>query len=358
MYRIVVVAILLFFQACQSTDKVTRVDKEKRKVEIQSQSDPNSAVNFLISDGVLDRTQAKLMDLSMKNPGKISTLLNISQVAIAQGDYKKAENYCRKALRLDLKNQDARFILANIYYRIANYDMADIVINGLEESFQKTSKALNLKAMISLKQDRSAEALAFFKQALKRDPGDVAVRMNLGVLHLKHQQVDSAAVEFERVLKIMPGHPDAKMHLAIVKSIRKDYKAAEDLFDELGSLNSKNPLYLFNMAILEERRENFDSSLEYLDKYLSTNDAGSNTNQEVFAMIDRIRSKKAAAGDAISDEQIKTLAAKAIQRPRQKKDTRPLGPVIEKPNGKTPSETKSKDAFGDENVEDLERMLK
>jgi len=366
MHYILLASSLLFFLSCQSTDKVTRIDKEKKKVEIQSQIDSNSAVNFLIQDGLLDRTQASLLELSKENPKKIVTLLNISQVSLAQGNLKKAEEYCRKALRLDLKNQDAKLILANIYYRYGNFDMAEIILNGLEESYKSSSRALNIKAMISLKHDRKADALALFKEALKKDPGDVAVRMNLGVLHLDHQQVDNAAVEFERVLKIMPDHPDAKMHLAMIYSIRKEYDAAEKLFDDVGNLNAKNALYLYNMAILEERRENFDSSLDYLDRYLSTVTAKSSNNQEVFAMIDRIRTRKAAMGESISDEQIKTLAAKAIQKPKVEKK-KSFGPTVdsaeanvkEEKNRKVePKRANVKKSFAGEDVEDLERMLK
>lgn len=366
MHYTLLMASFLVLLSCQSTDKVTRIDKEKRKVEIQSQTDVDSAVNFLIKDGLLDQTQASLLELSKENPTKIATLLNISQVSLAQGDLKKAEDFCRKALRLDLKNQDAKLILANIYYRNGNFDMAEIIINGLEDSYKQSSRALNIKALISLKQDRKADALAIFKEALKKDPGDVAVRMNLGVLHLDHQQVDNAAVEFERVLKIMPDHPDAKMHLAMIYSIRKEYDAAERLFDEVGNLNSKNALYLYNMAILEERRENFDSSLDYLDRYLSTVTARSKNNQEVFAMIDRIKTRKAAMGESISDEQIKTLAAKAIQRPKTSKK-KPYGPTVDSVNTKVhkerndearPKAADSKKSFAGEDVEDLERMLK
>lgn len=362
MYNILFVSSLFILFSCQSTDKVTRIDKNKKRVEIQSQIDPNSTVNYLIQDGLLDKTQGSLLELSKDNPRKIATLLNISQVSLAQGDLKKAELYCRKALRIDLKNQDAKLILANIYYRYGNLDMAEIIINGLDDSYKNSSRALNIKAMISLKKERHSDALALFKEALKKDPGDVAVRMNLGVLHLKHQQVSNAAVEFERVLKIMPDHPDAKMHLAIIYSIRKDYDAAEELFDDVGNLNSDNALYLYNMAILEERREDFDASLDYLDRYLSTVAAKSSNNEEVFAMIDRIRGKKAAMGDSISDEQIKSLAAKAIQRPKEEKK-KPLGPTLDSAKKKDKVEMKKKDirgkkSFAGENVEDLERMLK
>lgn len=343
--------------ACQTTDKVARVDAYKKRIQIQSQADRRSAVNYLLKDGALDQAYLELLKSLKKQPKKIGTLLNLSQINIAKGNLKKAEAYCRKALKHDLKNQDARLILANIYYRRDNFEMADIILNGLSESSQNASPVLNLKAMIAMKKDRPALALATFKRALKVDPGSIATRMNLGVLYLYHEQVDNAAIEFERVLKLMPGHPDAKLHLGIVHSIRKNYGKAEDLFNEIVEIDQANPLALYNLAILEERQENFDESLVYLRRYLDTRFAQSKNNEEVFALIDRIRAKKEALGDAMTDEQIEELASRTKSAPQ-----RSLGKNTPMKEDVSPDTEESYEdgmpSSVPDDVDELERMLK
>lgn len=344
--------------SCQTTDKIARVDAYKKRIQIQSGDDSRSAIHYLLKDGALDKAYVELIKNIKKNPKKIETLLNLSQISIAKDNLKKAEAYCREALKHDLKNQDARLILANIYYRRNNIEMSDIILNGLADHVKNSSAVLNLKAMIAMKNDRPALALATFKKALKVDPGNIASRMNLGVLYLYHEQVDNAAIEFERVLKLMPDHPDAKLHLGIVYSVRKEYSDAEDLFNEIINIDETNPLALYNLAVLEERRENFDDSLVYLRRYLDTPYAKSENNQEVFALIDRIRGKKEAMGEAMTDQQIEELAARSKSSPAQRAIGKNTLDVETKGEIYDDTEAEPSTNSVPDDVDELERMLK
>jgi tetratricopeptide (TPR) repeat protein len=301
--------------ACQSTSQIAKVDKLKRKIEIQSQSDPSSAMHHLQKQGVLDQTVENLKASIKKNPRNIKSLLNLSQIYLSQVRLNQAENLCRRALKVDLDNQAARKILAQIYFRRQNYDMANIILNSLDKEVAKESDVLNLRAMIHLQEGRSAAALALFKQALKKNSGDVAVRMNLGVLYVQYKQLDQAAVQFERVLKVMPEHPDAKLHLAIIHASRKNYAKAESLYEEVMGIDSQNPVAVYNMAVLDERRGNYDDAIDYLRSYLDSKYAKTKNNKEVFSLLNRIRTEKEASGDAMSDDEIQELATKAKRAP-------------------------------------------
>ena len=182
--------------------------------------------------------------------------------------------------------------------------MTDIVLSSLGEEANKNSIALNLKALVALKNDRPAYAMNYFKTALKFNPGDVAARMNLGVLYVYYRQIDAAAVQFERVLKSMPQHIDAKLHLAVIKSSRGQFEAAEDLYKDVLDVDPKNALAFYNLAVLEEKRKNYDESMTNLKIYLASNYAKNQDNKEVFAMIERIRAKKDMLGESITDAEI------------------------------------------------------
>ncbi len=297
-------------QGCSTTGQVARVDKEKRRFELQSQDDTKSAM--IMSDEATTKTMVEKFEARIKaNPRDLNALINLAQTELAIGRYEKAEAVCRDALRIDLKNEMAKKLLAQIYYRRGNLEMAKIILNGIDAANSKDSQILNLLGMIALRQNQPDFALHSFNEALKNNPSDISVRMNLGVLYVHYRQLGLAAVEFERVLKVMPEHPDANLHLAIIESNRGNLDRAEDLNKKVLSNVKSNPVAIYNLAVLEHRRKKFDKSLDYLKTYLDTEFAKKKNNQEVFAMIDRIRNEKEAlTGEKVSDDEIMKLAAK------------------------------------------------
>lgn len=302
---------LWFLQACSTTGQVARIDKEKRRFELQSQDDSKSAMATNDDKGN-QALVAKLERRVEEQPRDIESLINLAQAHLAMGKYDKAEAVCRNALRVDLKNELARKILAQIHYRRGNLEMAQIILNGIDSANSKDSEVLNLLGMIALRQDKPDFALQSFREALKHNPGDLAVRMNLGVLYVHYRQLGLAAIEFERILKVMPEHPDANMNLAIIETNRGNLDKAEDLYKKVLGVSKNNPVAIYNLAIVEEKRKNFDKSLSYLKTYLDSDYAKKKNNQEVFALIDKIRlEKEALTGERVSDKEIMSLAAKA-----------------------------------------------
>ena len=340
-FKILLIGSAWILASCQTASLVTKVDVKRKNIEIQSQSDVGSAVLALQKEGALESLKRDLEDKVKKNRKDVPSLINLSQIALAQANYKKADEYCRQALKFDLDNRDAKLILAQIYYRRGYHDMSDIILNSLGSEADKDPIALNLKGLIELANDRPSHAMHLFKTALKYSPGDVATRMNLGVLYVYYRQIEQAAVEFERVLKVMPNHIDAKMHLAVIKASRGQFEQAENLYKDVMDADSKNALATYNMAVLEEKRKNFDDSLDYLKTYLNSTYAQGQSNKETFAMIERLKAKKEMRGDKVSDSEIKELAEqiqqnqevaanRKLQESRSSSETTAASPVKKK----------------------------
>lgn len=303
-------ACLWLLQACATSGNVARIDKEKRRYELQSQDDTKSSM-VATDDQSTKKLISKLEERIKENPRDIDAMINLAQAQLASARFDKAEASSRDALRIDLKNEPARKILAQIYYRRGNLEMAQIILNGLDAANSKDSQVLNLLGMIALRQDKPDFALLAFQEALKHNPSDIAVRMNLGVLYVHYRQLSQAAVEFERVLKVMPDHSDANLNMAIIESSRGQLEKAEELNKKVLNISKNNPVAIFNLAIIEEKRKNWDKALDYVKTYLDLDYAKKRNNQEAFAMIDSIRLKKEASGEKVSDKDIMSLAAKA-----------------------------------------------
>jgi Tfp pilus assembly protein PilF len=313
------VFIMLNVSSCQSTGQLTRIDKDKKRFELQSQDDIRSAMHPDKDSSTLGLME-KLLQQAESDPRDLTSRINLAQAYLATQQLEKSEQRCREALRIDLKNELAKKVLAQIYYRRNNLEMAKIILNSLESSQQKDSQTLNLQGMIALRENQPEYALFNFQEALKINPSDVSVRMNLGVLYVQFRQLGLAAVEFERVLKVMPEHPDANLHLAIIEANRGKLDRAEELNKNVLKKSKNNAIATFNLAVIEHRRKDFEKSLGYLKAYLDTEYAKKKNNQEVFALIDKIRNEQeATTGKRVSDDEILKLAAKKpLPQPKDK----------------------------------------
>ena len=121
---------LWLLQACATAPSTARIDKEKHRFELQSQDDSKSAMaanDESNNQSLINRLEKRIKD----NSRDLDALINLAQIQLATAHLDKAENACRDALRVDLKNEPARKILAQIYYRRGNLEMASIILNGL-----------------------------------------------------------------------------------------------------------------------------------------------------------------------------------------------------------------------------------
>ncbi len=345
-----VLGLIAALSACASGGSIAKVDPLRKKVELQSSSDSRSAMPDLRNEKSINASIDKLKASLVSEPHRVSTLLNIAQLYLIQNQFKAAEEYCRRALRVDLKNEEARKILAQIYFRKGNYEMASIILNNLGGMRSKDSKVLNLLGMIAIREGRNAEAMEYFNTALKVNSSDIAVRMNLGVLYVKYRQLANASVEFERVLKLMPDHNDAKLHLAIIKTARGDYKTAESIYSDILDRRKDNPLALYNLAVLEKNRKNYNHAVDVLKKYLSTGYARKAKNSEVFALIEDIRRNQSSSQSRVSDAEIQQMADKAVDSG----DSSAVEEDNSEPAQAAPAPTRK---AKDEEISDLERLL-
>ncbi|MGE0174142.1 MAG: tetratricopeptide repeat protein [Oligoflexales bacterium] len=329
---------------CKTIGSAARVEDTKEQVEVQTSFDENSTMPAFANEANT-KEAVKRLKKEAEQKKSTETFLSLAQIMLIEDKLDNAEEYCKKALRYDLKNENAKKTLAKIYFRKKSFDMASIILNGLGGAGSKDSEVLNLMGLIAIEQDRKAEALAIFNEALKRNTNDVAVRMNLGVLYVKYRQLRDAGVQFERILKIMPDHTDAKLHLAIVKASGGSYDVAESIYREILASKKGNAVTLYNLAVTKNNQQNYDEAIKILKAYLDTPYAKKSANTEVFALIDSIRDKQQMnEKDAVSDAEIQSLAAKVAPEERATKETETQEATTAQP--------------GDDEIENLESQLK
>ncbi len=188
--KLIALTALLAVTACKTTQgNVANVDKARGEVELYSAGDKRTTLDEPAKLEEVKHTEKRLKAHLRKNRDDIESLISLAQVQVVLGDLESAEKNCKTALRRDLKNKDARKVLAQISMRRGNHDLAAIFLSGVGGSSSKDSGVLNMLALIELEKANNSAAMALFKRAIKVNPTDLAARMNLGVLLLKYRQL-------------------------------------------------------------------------------------------------------------------------------------------------------------------------
>ena len=86
------------------------------------------------------------------------------------------------------------------------------------------------------------EAIQYYTRALELKPDDPNVRTDLGTAYWYSGFADNAVVEYENVLKIRPDYPNTLMNLGIVRMEGlKDYKGAVAVWERWLATNPQHP---------------------------------------------------------------------------------------------------------------------
>ncbi len=73
------------------------------------------------------------------------------------------------------------------------------------------------------------EAVVVFRQAVKADPADLDLRLQLADALVANEQEQAAINELQRILQVNPGHVEARLRLSTLHAARGDWFAAEGM---------------------------------------------------------------------------------------------------------------------------------
>ena len=167
------------------------------------------------------------------------------------------------------------------------------VIEAKKENPNDTSLALT-EADLYLKVNDFDAYTRLVSEAIAKDPTNIDLIYNLGVISANANKVDEAEKYYKRALELNPNYVNANINLAELK-LRADEKLVTEM-NKLGTSEKDNKRYA---AIKAERDKNFKSVLPYLEKAVELqgdNDAAKKTLLSVYnalEMTDKYKALKA-----------------------------------------------------------------
>jgi Flp pilus assembly protein TadD len=348
----------LIITGCKTLAPVAAVDQSKNEVVFVTTSDPRTAAPELAQDRGVKDAKVALTERVKANSLDGGALIDLARLALVSGNVVDAESFAKRALRADTKNAEARKILAMVALKRNQLDLAEVFLNALGGFQSKDSSVLNLTGQLRLARGKNLLAAEAFRRALELNPNDIATRMNLGVLYLKHRQYNQAGVQFERVLAVMPKHDDARVHLAMVHAHRGKTKEALEALNTAYARNPSSELVLFNLASVERSAGQLENARKHLKQFQVLAKGKTEETEQVAAMLEDIQRQQVAEGNKVSDSDILKLAAKIKPSANgAKPETSELPPELtQEPKASeaskvSPAEPESND------VRDLERAL-
>jgi len=125
-------------------------------------------------------------------------------------------------------------------------------------------------ATVAEKDPQKAKSLLL--KAVELDPGSVQGHFQLGLLYVRLEDYPKAIETYQKVAEMDPQFSETFFNLGYVYAVTKDYSRAEEMYGRVVKLA---PSYLdealFNLAMVQEKQGKRDQSIENLERALTVN---------------------------------------------------------------------------------------
>jgi tetratricopeptide (TPR) repeat protein len=278
---------LLLAVGCVTAKKTAKEEEAESKVYISN--DPRSSLKISSKKAEMP----PVPKAAAKGTSRLSLpdQINVCRLYLLRGDFAGATKIIDEVLEADFRNRDAKILYANILFARGQKDNARALLEQLGGINAKESEALNLLALIAVKDRDIPKAATYLQAAIKRNPEDLSARMNLGVIQLQLQMLDPAKKLFSEVLARKADHADATVHLGIVHAWQGNLAQAEAMYRKAEQIGGRTPLLVFNLAVLKKRQKKFQEALALLREYAKGPKVGLSGRETALALIRDIRSE-------------------------------------------------------------------
>ncbi len=158
------------------------------------------------------QSKALLDKLVAKDPNNVAVNNAIALYYLLNEDVDTSERYVKEVLYVQPSNTTALNTRGLINLKRGKYLIAQwIFLNKVINADPSSTEAHTNLGHTYIKLNQRPLAMRHFKQALKFDPTNADVRMNIAALLLEHLDYAKAFEHYEKVLEAMPNNMEAKI---------------------------------------------------------------------------------------------------------------------------------------------------
>ncbi len=172
----------------------------------------------------------------------------------------------KRFIKLNPKDYEAYFGLANAYYGVENYTEA--ITNyqkAIEIKPNKDAAWYNLGTTY-FKQENYEEAIKAFQKAIEIKPNKDAAWNNLGTTYGKLQNYEEAIKSFQKAIEIKPNLDEAWNNLGITYSKQENYEEATKAHQKAIEIKPNKGEAWYNLGNTYSKQENYEEAIKAYQK--------------------------------------------------------------------------------------------
>jgi tetratricopeptide (TPR) repeat protein len=219
----------------------------------------------------IPETPAARLAKALPLAGVIDTLefqrnyLNYGSIYFQRGYLDQAEASFRQALRDNPASAESLYGLGSVYLKQEknreareNFERA----TKLPASYPDTlANSWNNLGLLATREGRTAEAIPYFQEALKRNPDHLIALENLGNAYRQEKKWDEARGLLERAVAVAPGDAAANYSLGMVFAQLTDNERAYEYLQRALKFRPGYPEALNNLGVLYLRTGRRDEAV-------------------------------------------------------------------------------------------------
>ncbi|MCC7440696.1 MAG: tetratricopeptide repeat protein [Bdellovibrionales bacterium] len=231
----------------------------RRAVEhFPSQSDGWLGLSESLSgQGRKKESVTALRKVSDIDPTDAEVLYQLGRLHADTGESDQAQEYYRRALKMDRAHEKAAQALVEIFYKEKRLDLAGSFLNEQVAQFPERGWAAlsYLQILVAVRLNERAIALA--EQITERQGDQPQIDVLRAIAHYQAQEYRDSLKILQKTQEKQPGTPVVLFNLALVREAMGDSLEAEKWYRELAS----DPEFGFkasvNLALMLEREKKF-----------------------------------------------------------------------------------------------------
>jgi tetratricopeptide (TPR) repeat protein len=209
----------------------------------------------LLTLGVLTWNQAHIYqdqtalwkDTLTKNPTSWMADDNLGTIFRGEGDFGKAIDYYREAIRLNPDFAQAHYNLGIVLFKTGEASEAMDEFQKAIELDPEDALAFYNYATALDQSGQAIEAIKQYENAIRRKPDLISARINLGILFGRLGKLDEALAQFQEVVRLDPDNAGAHNNLGAILRAKGRLDDAIEQFRDAVRLNADFALARTNL---------------------------------------------------------------------------------------------------------------
>lgn len=287
----------------------------------------NGIIAFKRSD--LRQAQLSLQKVLSKYPEYSPSQLLLALVYRENRQYQSAMGLLEQYLSQHPGEHHANIIYVRILLKVGRADKAIERLVRLDQSHPNNSGVLSLLSQAYHQQGNSEQALQYLSRAIKLNPGQTDLRLQLASMLIKDpEKIAQGRIELQTILKQDPNNQKANQFLYLSYMRERKFTKAREIAGNVEKLAPESPVGI-NMRALSYSEANRDKTIELLKQARSrfpTDDMSANNLARVYFQEGEFGKAKIIYEELLekNDSNIKVLTQLAIIAARQQRQEESL----------------------------------